>query len=134
MSPAPAASERDARTAAAFIAAVNDRDPEALGRLLDAGAEVETGRSVHAGVAAIRSWATKTYDHLRRVYAIDEYRSAPGRVLALGHVQYAWIEGGEVADSTPIALLFELADRAIVRLIVHDDVRAALAGFESGAP
>lgn len=133
MIPASGDNERDAETAAAFVAAIHDRDLVALGRLLDPEAEVVTGRSVHAGADAIRSWAAKTYDHLHRVYAIDEYRSAPGRVLALGHVEYVWTAAGDVADSTPIALLFELAGEAVARLTVHDDVETALVAFESGA-
>ena len=131
MTPAPGGSERDdVATAAALVAAIHDRDLEALGRLLDPDAEVVTGRSIHAGADAIRSWAAKTYDHLHRVYAIDEYLSAPGRVLALGHVEYVWTAAGDVADSTPVALLFELAGGTVARLTVHDDAEAALAEFE----
>ncbi len=128
-----ASATTEAATATALIAAINERDGAALGELLATGAEVVTGRSVHAGIDAVRAWAAKSYDHLTRRYAIDEYRGAAGRVLALGHVEYVWTEQGDVADSTPIALLFELADGLVARLIVHDDTRAALLEFESGA-
>ncbi len=77
------------------------------------------------------AWASKEYDHLRKVYAIDEYRRRGDAVLALGSVQYVWADGGEVADSTPIALLFELEGEALKRLTVHDDARSALLQFES---
>lgn len=119
--------------AAALVTVINERDPEGLERLLGPGAEIVTGRSVHSGEDAVRKWANKEYDHLRKVYAIDEYRTAGERVLALGAVQYVWTEGGEVADSTPIALVFELAGGAVNRLTVHDDARSALLEFEAGA-
>ena len=67
------------------------------------------------------------------LFPIDEYRQAGRRVLALGAVQYVWSEGGEVADSTPIALEIEVEGGVLGRLTVHDDVRAALAEFESGS-
>lgn len=122
-----------AAAAAAIVAAVNERDPDRLRALLGHASEVVTGRSVHAGPDAVVAWAGKEYDHLRRVYAIDEYRQAGRRVLALGAVQYVWSEGGEVADSTPIALEIEVEGGVLGRLTVHDDVRAALAEFESGS-
>lgn len=123
----------DTKAAAALIAAINDRDTAALDALLTAEAEVVTGRNVHAGAASFHSWAVKTYDHLHRFYAIDEYRSSPGRVLALGHVEHRWTEEGGVADSTPIALTVEFDGRSVRRLIVADDAEQALAEFESGA-
>lgn len=128
--PAGAAAE-PAALAAALIAAINARDADALGELLGAGAEVVTGRTVHAGREAILAWASREYDHLTRAFAIDEYRTSDEAVLALGSVQYAWTEGGEVADSTPIALVIELDGEALRRLTVHDDTRAALVEFES---
>ncbi len=133
MIPAPEHDEPDVATAAAFIAAIHDRDLEAMAPLLGPEAEVVTGRNVHAGADAVRAWAAKTYDHLHRVYAIDEYRSAPGRVLAIGHVEHVWTAEDEVADRAPIALLLEVEDGSIARLIVHDDAESALAEFESGA-
>lgn len=120
-------------TAAALIAAINVRDEAALDGLLDADAEVVTGRNVHAGADAFRSWAIKTYDHLHRFYAIDEYRTSPGRVLGLGHIEHHWTAEGGVADSTPIALIVEVGGGSVRRLIVADDAEAALAEFESGA-
>ena len=120
--------------AAAIVAAINDREHEQLGSLLGADAEIVTGRSVHSGPEAILAWASKEYDHLRRIYAIDEYRSVGSQVLALGAVQYVWSEGGEVADSTPIALEIELDGGRMARLTVHDDVRAALIEFRSKRP
>lgn len=118
--------------ATALVAAINDRDPAALRRLLNPDAEVVTGRTVHAGVEAIIAWAGREYDHLIRIFAIDEYRTRGESVLALGSVRYAWAEGGEIADSTPIALSVEVRDRALRRLTIHDDTRTALIEFESG--
>ena len=130
---APGELRGPAETAAQVVAAINDRDRAALVALLADGAEVATGRSVHSGPDAIAVWAAKEYDHLRRVYAIDEYRTRAGRVLALGSVQYVWTEGGEVADSTPIALLIEIEDGVLSHLSVHDDAATALAQFDAEA-
>lgn len=121
-----------ADAAAALVAAINARDGAALAPLLGAAAEVVTGRTVHAGPEEIIAWAGKEYDHLTRVFAIDEYRTRGETVLALGSVQYVWTEGGEVADSTPIALTIEAPGGALRRLAVHDDARAALLEFETG--
>ncbi len=119
--------------AAAIVAAINDREHEQLGSLLGADAEIVTGRSVHSGPEAILAWASKEYDHLRRIYAIDEYRSVGSQVLRWAPSS-TWSEGGEVADSTPIALEIEPDGGRMARLTVHDDVRAALIEFRSKRP
>jgi hypothetical protein len=112
--------------ASGVIEAINSRDHERLAPLLHPEVEVATGRNVHAGPAGVIAWAEKRYDHLVRCYAIDEFRIADERTLALGAVQYVWAEGGEVADSTPIAIEFAF-DGALLRLMrLYDDVAAAV--------
>ena len=120
-----------AALAAAVVAAINERDPERIGALLDERSRVVTGRSVHAGPAAIQAWAAKEYDHLVRRFAIDAIRVRGGDALATGAVQYVWSDGGEVADSTPIALEMSFSDGRLETLSLHDDAAAALAAFES---
>jgi hypothetical protein len=123
-----------AALAAEVVAALNERDHERLGRLLDDGSRVVTGRKAHEGIDAIQAWAAKEYSHLQRRFAIDAYRTIGARVLASGMVQYVWTEGGEVADSTPIALELSFAGGRLEELSIHDDVAAALAAFESQSP
>ena len=112
--------------ATAVIEAINSREPGRLEPLLAPGVEVVTGRNVHAGAEAVVAWAGKRFDHLVRRYAIDELRIGGDGILALGAVQYVWADGGEVADSTPIAL--ELVfDGSLLRLLrLFDDVAAAV--------
>lgn len=114
---------------AALIEAINERDAGRLSELVDERSEVVTGRATHTGPDAITAWAQKEYDHLVRRYAIDEYRGEGETVLALGSVQYVWAEEGDVADSSPIALVIEIGDGRLSRLTIHDDPVAALAGF-----
>ncbi len=128
---APGTRGDPAALAAEVVAAINDRDPERLGRVLGERSRVITGRKAHEGAEAVQAWAAKEYSHLRRCFAIDAYRTIGGSVLATGMVQYVWSEGGEVADSTPIALEMSFADGRLEAFELHDDVAAALAAFES---
>ena len=91
-----------------------------------------TGRTTHRGPDGVVAWSRKEYDHLVRRYAIDEYRTRGESVLALGAVEYAWIEGGAVADSSPIALDIEVRAGRLGTLRLRDDTAAALADFERG--
>ena len=117
--------------AAAVVAAINSRDPDTLAAVLDERSEVVTGRNVHAGPEAITRWASKEYDHLVRSYAVDEFRvGRTGAILALGHVQYAWTESGDVADSSPIGIRIELEGDRLRRFELHDDPAAALAALD----
>jgi len=118
-----------AERAAAIVEAINSREPERISGLLDPNSRVITGRTTHLGPDAICAWARKEYDHLVRRYAIDEYRAAGENVLALGHVQYAWTESGEVGDSSPIAITIELDGELLRLLRLQDDPAAALAAF-----
>jgi len=128
----PEAGAREpAEIATAVIEAINSRDPARLSRLLDADAEVVTGRSTHTGAEAIVAWAGKQFDHLQRRYAIDELRTAGNAVLALGRVQHVWTETEEVADSSPVALELKLSNGQLSSLKVHDDPTKARAIFES---
>ena len=118
-----------AEIAARVVEAINSRDRARLAELLDDASEVVTGRTTHRGPEAIVAWARKEYDHLVRRYSIDEYRARGDAVLALGSVEYAWIEDGSVADSSPIALDFEIEEGRLSRLGLRDDTAAALVDF-----
>lgn len=124
-------SEKPARLAQAAVEAINSREPGRLGTVLADDVEVVTGRSAHRGKEAAVAWAGKEYNHLVRRFRIDEYRPRGESVLALGSVEYAWSEGEDVADSSPIAIELEFADGRLRRLSLHDDAATALAAFES---
>ena len=113
------------------IEAINSRDPDRIRPILDDDVAITTGRAVHRGVDAALVWARKEYDHLVRRYAPDEIRCDGDRALALGSVQYVWSEGGEVADSSPIALELEFGAGRLRSLRLHDDTAAALLAFEN---
>lgn len=121
-----------AEVAAEIVEAINSRDPDRLAVYLDKESRVITGRTTHRGPEAIVAWSRKEYDHLVRRYAIDDYRSRGSSVLALGAVEYAWIEGGEVADSSPIALDLDIRSGRLATLRLRDDTLVALADFERG--
>ena len=123
-------STEPAELAAKVIAAINSRESTELEPLLDPDVQVTTGRSVHAGSDAVVAWAAKEYDNLVRRYEVDELRVRDRRVLVLGAVQYVWKDGGEVADSMPIALELELGDEGLRRLRLFDDVAASLSAFD----
>ncbi len=122
-------SDRAISLAAAVVEAINSREGDRLAPLLAPDVEVVTGRSVHRGPDAAVAWARKEYDHLTRRYAIDEFRPRAGDALALGSVEYVWSDGGEVADSSPIAIELEFGGELLRRLSLHDDAAAALAAF-----
>jgi hypothetical protein len=123
-------SREPAELAAALIEAINSRDPARLEPLLSPGSEVRTGRSVHSGDEAVLGWVAREYDNLVKRYEVEELRTRAGRVLALGSVQYVWKEGGEVADSSPIALELDFSAGRLSRLSLHDDAAAAVASFD----
>lgn len=119
-----------AELAAAFFAALESRDRGRLAALLDPAVEVRTGRSVHAGVDRVLIWAGKEFDHLRRRFRIDSYRSNGDSLLAIGVVQYVWKDGSGIADCNPIAIGVEVRAGGIARVELHDDVAAALVAFD----
>ena len=122
-------SDGPAELAARIVEAINSRDRDRLAELLDEASEVVTGRTTHRGPEQIVAWSRKEYDHLVRRYSIDEYRTRGGAVLALGSVEYVWIEDGSVGDSSPIALEFRMDGKRLSRLSLRDDTAAALADF-----
>ncbi|MBA2523362.1 MAG: hypothetical protein H0V25_08530 [Solirubrobacterales bacterium] len=119
-----------AEVGAAIVEAINASDPAALAALLDEGSEVATGRSVRKGPVEIGEWAAKEFDHLVRRYAIGEWRRSDDSALGVGSVQYVWSEGGDVADSSPIAMIVSVSgDGRLDTLRVFDDIAAALGVF-----
>ncbi len=120
-----------AELAAVAIAAINSRDPALIKPLLHPEIELTTGRSSYSGPDQVAAWADKQYEHLDRVYSIATARTRDDSVLILGEVEYVWREGGEVGDSSPIALTLEFEAGLLRTLRVDDDPEVGLAAFES---
>ena len=72
-----------------------------------------------------------SYDHLDRRYAIAAARTQGDEVLILGDVEHVWREGGELGDSSPIAMTLAFEGDLLRSLRVDDDPEAALADFEA---
>jgi hypothetical protein len=117
--------------AAAVIAAINSRDRERIAPLLHPDVEVRNPRNVFTGAERVLAWADKSYDHLDRRYAIAAARTRGDEVLILGDVEHLWREGGELGDSSPIAMTLTFEGDLLRSLRVDDDPAVALADFEA---
>lgn len=107
---------------ARLVEAVNARDGAAVAALGTEAMTVATPRSERSGPEAVAAWAERGYDHIDRVWALDEIREADGSLVATGHSRYVWRDSGEVGDETPVALVISFAaDGLIERLEVLDD-------------
>lgn len=111
------------------LEAISDHDGERLEPLLGPGVLIITGRSRHEGVAAASAWASKRYRHLDRRYVLDDLRPMGRGLLGHGRVQYVWRESGEVGDSTPIFLSFQVDGGLLSELGLHEDEDSARAAL-----
>ena len=99
---APAEEESLARE---VLAALSEGDTEAFGELAAEGIEIHTARGARHGHAEAVAWAANKYDHLQRRYAVEDVEAKDGGgVIVRGQTQYVWKDGGEVADSSPVAI------------------------------
>ena len=95
--------------AAAVVAAINSpRSAIGSRRCSATTREVVTGRNVHAGPRRSLAWAGKEYDHLVKRYEIDESAASGAAVLGARRGPVRLGESGEVADSSPIAIVIEI--------------------------
>lgn len=110
------------------IDAINAGEEQALRDLLADDVELNLGRGLRRGPAAVLAWANKQFDHLDRRYAIEEFHPGPATTgaVGVGTVDYLWREENAVGDSSPIALELDFADRRLRRVVVHADPDAAL--------
>ena len=93
--------------------------------------EIHTARGVRRGPEEAAAWAASKYEHLERRYEIDELHVAGEHVLVLGRVEYAWREGGKVADSAPVAITLDFEHGLLRRWRFHDDPADALKVFRA---
>ena len=79
-------------------------DRAAVGELVHPEVEIRTERTVHRGRVAAMEWSGKVFDHLVRRYVPVEIEKTEGGVLVHAELQYVWRDGGEVGDSSRVAI------------------------------
>jgi ketosteroid isomerase-like protein len=95
----------DEELARAVLDALSRDDTAAFGEIAADDIEIHTARGTRDGHAEAVAWAANKYDHLQRRYAVDRIEVAEdGGVTVHGRTEYVWKEGGEVADSSPVAI------------------------------
>ena len=123
-------SAENSRLIRAALEALGREDPDGFSALLHPEIEIETDRGVRRGRRAALDWASKRFDHLVRVWAVDEIQGERDRLLVVGRLQYVWRDGGEVGDETPVALGFELTDGQIQTMRIFESVDEGLENFK----
>jgi hypothetical protein len=113
------------------IDALSRGDTAAFAALAHPEIEIHTARGVRRGPDEAAEWARQKYEHLWRLYGVDELHVAGEHVLVLGRVEYAWREGRQVADSTPIAISMDFEHGLLRRWRFHDDPGEALKVFRA---
>jgi ketosteroid isomerase-like protein len=111
--------------------ALSRGDSAGFAALVHPDVEIHTARGVRRGPREAAAWAASKYEHLERRYEIDELHVAGEHVLVLGRVEYAWREGGKVADSAPVAIALDFEHGLLRRWRFHDDPADALKVFRA---
>ena len=111
--------------ASRFLAALSEGDQEAVGELVHPEVEIRTERTVHRGREAAVAWAGKTFDHLVRRYLPLEIEETGAGVLVHAELQYVWREGGEVGDSSRVAIELGVRDGLISSWYLVDEPQPA---------
>ena len=97
------------------LAAISDGDTERFGELVADDVEIHTARGTRRGRVEAIAWAAGKYDHLQRRLEIDELERSREGIVVRGRSEYVWNEGGEVADSSPVAIELRFADGKLAR-------------------
>jgi len=111
--------------AAAWERAMNDFDEEALIALAHEDLELVTPGGTRRGHDALKGWLTKqTYGvaprfETRRVFVRGE------NVVADLHVEFRYVDGGEVGGSQDTAIVLVVQDGLVRRVTAHPDLSSA---------
>jgi limonene-1,2-epoxide hydrolase len=123
-----------------FIRAFNERDLDALVKVLDPEVELHSGRGVRKGVEAARVWATREPGGVQQTVVLDELyeeglEGGGGTAVALIVRRWHWDEDGSAAGEDRMAWVFELRERRVRSWRPFDDRGAALraGGFPNEA-
>jgi ketosteroid isomerase-like protein len=113
------------------LGALSRGDAGGFAALVHPEVEIHTARGVRQGAEEAAAWAEPKYEHLERRYRIDELHVVGGHVLVLGRVEYAWKEGGRVADSAPVAIALDFEGGRLRRWRFYDDPVEGLKVFRA---
>jgi hypothetical protein len=92
-----------------------------VGELVHREVEIRTERTVHRGRAAAMEWSGKAFDHLIRRYVPVEIEETDSELLVHAELQYVWRDGGEVGDSSRVAIELGILDGLISSWYLLDE-------------
>jgi hypothetical protein len=92
-----------------------------VGVLVHPEVEIRTERTVHRGRVAAMEWSGKVFDHLIRRYVPVEIEETDSGLLVHAELQYVWREGGEVGDSSRVAIELGIRDGLIASWYLLDE-------------
>ena len=92
-----------------------------MGELVHPEVEIKTERTVHRGRQAAMDWSGKAFDHLVRRYVPVEIEETGSGVLVHAELQYVWREGGDVGDTSRVAIELGIRDGLISSWYLVDE-------------
>jgi hypothetical protein len=92
-----------------------------VGELVHPEVEIRTERTVHRGRDAAVKWAGKVFDHLVRRYVPVEMERTDSGVLVHAELQYVWRDGGDIGDSSRVAIELGIRDGLISSWYLLDE-------------
>ena len=114
-------SEDSEELARRFLAALSACDRVAVGDLVHPEVEIRTERTVYRGRRAAMEWSGKAFDHLTRRYEPIEIEETEAGVLVHAELRYIWREGGDVGDSSRVAIELGIRDGLISSWYLADE-------------
>jgi limonene-1,2-epoxide hydrolase len=120
-----------------FIRAFNERDLDALVKVLDPGVELHSMKGLRKGREAARLWATRPPGGVQQTIELEELFEddtewGDGRALALVRRAWHWDEDGSLAGEDEMAWLFELQDHRVRSWRPFEEREAAWRAYHGG--